>query len=212
MVVGMTAERARDGNAAILRQIHRRAHIVQSFCLKHEMQQALRHRDLAEGDRMVARIAMHESQRQLPAQSMPSLQFDEITDAHSEHVAIKVQAARAVIYSNHDVTETHRSGLETGERTRRFEGFPEIHQRPKVSLSRNPAGIFELYKLKHTSQFGLFGRAGNGLDAIILELDAEFLQRALIGYFPSDEGDIVFAAMLDDEPVMVFVHPHVEAL
>src|SRR6516165_3853755 len=143
---------------------------------------------------------------------MARLQLDEVANAHPEHITIKVQAASAIIYSDHNVAKAHRTGLETGNRPRGLERLTEIHQGPEVRLRRNSARVRELHQPKHSARFGFFWRPLPGLNPVTFELGIELLQRALIGNFPSNERDIVFPARLDDEAMMVFVHSHEKAL
>src|SRR6185437_4026885 len=103
----------------VLAEIVGRSNVVHLAALQHEMHQALWRRDDTEGNRVMARIAVHEGQADRLAASARS-HVDEVADSEAEQVAVKVQASRRVVHADHDMPHPQFARDEAGKRAWRF--------------------------------------------------------------------------------------------
>src|SRR6185437_2715915 len=96
---------------------------------------------------------------------------------------------------------------EAGKRPWRFERLLKGHERPEINLRRNAAWIFELQVLDHAPRARLLRSRRRDLNSVGPQPRGDFVERRLVADLPSDERQIVSSARLQDEPMVILVHP-----
>src|ERR1700691_3256225 len=98
----MAPDRSGNFDTLVLAKIVRRSHVIHVTALQHEVHQAFGCRDHTKGDRVMARIAVHESQAyRIAAATRPHL--DEVAYPESQQVAVKAQSLRRIVHAQHDM-------------------------------------------------------------------------------------------------------------
>src|SRR5260370_42094224 len=93
---------------------------------------------LRKGDRVVSRIAVEKHNPHLNFRGWGKLQKDAY--AHSQQIAIEMQAAVKIINPNHEMAQTLFARLEAGDRSRRLKRLSVNHQRAIADLRQRCTG------------------------------------------------------------------------
>src|SRR5271163_1957699 len=123
---------------------------------------AARHSTGGEGYRVMAPVAVEESQR---AAGLAHFHLDVVGDPHSQHVTVERDALLIIIDLEEHVAQTHRAGDESRDRARGVERALEAHQGPVIGFACDTARLDELDQLDYAPRFGFSAGARAYLDA-----------------------------------------------
>src|SRR5579885_2732701 len=204
VVVGMSPERRGDLDPAVLREVHRRAHVIDRAGLDHEVEQSLRQWQGNQGEGMMARVAV---QKRHCETHRPYLHLDKVADPEAQQIAIEPDASLDVFGRDHDMPQPLVSGLEAGNRARRMERPLEFNRWTVERLARDTIGIGETNQFRDPARRGHLARSRLDLDSAGAQPLGNRAERGRIRHLPSRICDIVAVVAMEREAAGVLIHP-----
>src|ERR1700722_20268094 len=205
----MFARRDRDRQFVLADEVVGQPDIVESIDLDHDVVEAAALRTDAEGDGVVAIVAVHEDGRD-DIFAHAELVFD--ATAHPEG-GVEALRSRRIILADDAVAEAARGGFEaTVHRAAGMKRFAELDLGAVEDFDRVPARVGELHHFEDAPLSGFLLGSDAELDAGGFELTLHLSELGGAGDAETEVFEIIGAVVVEHESMVPVVHAQVAAV